>query len=294
MRLLVLGGTKNLGRHLVEAALTAGHHVTLFNRGQTNPDLFPEADHLIGERSAPAAALSTGEWDAVIDMSGFLVQDIRLSLELLRDRVGHYTFMSTIGVYADRTTPGMTEDAALLAWPDGAPEDKFSMDLYGCSKARAEALLTETFGDRGSAVRSGFVVGPYNPDFGNWGEALATGKTMECAAAPDHPIQYLDARDLATFLLRLTTEGRGGAYNAVSDSRPISELAEAWRSVVPGSPPINWHPTEDRFHLFDKGTFQLDNTKALTAGLTVRPAKESAQACVDWIRAGNTPPPPPH
>jgi 2'-hydroxyisoflavone reductase len=293
VKLLVLGGTKNLGRHLVETALAAGHQVTLFNRGRTNPGLFPEAEHLVGERSAPVA-LATGEWDGVIDMSGFLVQDIRLSLELLRDRVGHYTFMSTIGVYASKTTPGMTEDTELLAWPAGAPEDEFSMDLYGPSKARAEALLAETLGERSSAVRSGFVVGPYNPDFGNWGEALATGKTMECAARPDQPIQYLDARDLAAFLLRLTVDRRGGAFNAVSDSQPISDLAEAWRSVVPGTPPINWHPTEDRFRLFDNGFFQLDNSKALAAGLTIRPAEESARACIEWIQAGNTPPPPPH
>lgn len=297
MRLLVLGGTKNLGRHLVEAALADGHQVTLFNRGLTNPGLFPEAEQLVGERSDPAV-LATGEWDGVIDMSGFLVQDIRRSLELLRDRVGHSTFMSTIGVYASKTTPGMTEDAELLAWPEDAPEDEFTMDLYGPSKARAEALLSEAFGERAAAVRSGFVVGPYNPDFGNWGEALATGKTPECAARPDQPIQYLDARDLAAFLLRLTVDGRGGAFNAVSPSTTMRELAEAWRSVVPGSRALDWDPAEDRFHLprdgSNDGTFQLDNRRALEAGLKVRPAAESARACVEWIQAGNTPPAPPH
>jgi 2'-hydroxyisoflavone reductase len=297
MRLLVLGGTKNLGRHVIEAALAAGHEVTLFNRGRTNPGLFPEAEHLVGERSDPVA-LATGEWDAVIDMSGFLVRDIRRGLELLRDRVGHYTFMSTIGVYASKTTPGMTEDAAVLPWPDGAPEDEFTMDLYGPSKAKAEELLADAFGDRTAAVRSGFVVGPYNPDFGNWGEALATGKALECAARPEQPIQYLDARDLAAFLLRLSVDGRGGAFNAVSESMMMTELAEAWRSVVPGSPAVDWDPAEDRFHLphdgSNDGTFQLDNRKALGAGLVVRPAEESARACAEWIRAGNTPPPPPH
>ncbi|MEU4394894.1 NAD-dependent dehydratase [Kribbella sp. NPDC023855] len=297
MRLLILGGTKNLGRHVAEAALAAGHELTLFNRGRTNPTLFPEAIHLQGERSAPDA-LASGEWDAVIDMSGFLVHDLRRSAELLRDRVGHYTFMSSIAVYASRTTPGMTEDAPQLAWPDGAPEDEFTMDLYGPSKARAEALLAETFGERTTAVRSGFVVGPYNPDFGNWGEALAAGKPLECAARPGQPIQYLDARDLAAFLLRVTVDGRGGAFNAVSESTTMAELAEAWRSVVPGSPPVDWEPAVDRFHLphdgSNDGTFLLDNSRALAAGLAVRPAAESARACMEWIQAGNTPPPPPH
>jgi 2'-hydroxyisoflavone reductase len=159
-------------------------------------------------------------------------------------------------------------------------------------------LLTEALGERAASVRSGFVVGPYNPDFGNWGEALATGTALECAARAEQPIQYLDARDLAAFLVRLSVEGRGGAFNAVSRSMMMGELAEAWRSVVPGSPPVDWQPAEDRFHLphdgSNDGTFQLDNGKALAAGLVVRPAEESARACAEWIRAGNTPPPPPH
>jgi 2'-hydroxyisoflavone reductase len=297
MKVLVLGGTKNLGRHVVDAALRAGHDVTLFNRGQTNAGLFPEVERLVGERADPRQ-LATGEWDGVIDMSGFLVHDLRLSAEVLRERVGHYTFMSTIGVYEDKVTPGMTEDAALLAWPEGAPEDEFTMDLYGPSKVLAEALLAETFGERTAAVRSGFVVGPYNPDFGNWGEALASGKTLECAAGPDQPIQYLDARDLADFLLRLTVDGRTGPFNAVCESTTMTALADAWRSVVPGTPPVDWDPAEDLFHLphdgSNDGTFQLDNTKALDAGLVVRPADESARACVEWIQAGNTPPAPPH
>ena len=293
MKLLVLGGTKNLGRHVVETALKAGHDITLFNRGLTNPGLFPSVEHLVGERAAPDA-LKSGEWDGVIDMSGFLVHDVRASAELLRDRVGHYTYMSSIAVYADKATPGMTEDGPLLAWPQGAPEDHFTMDLYGPSKVRCESLLEAHFGDRTAAVRSGFVVGPYNPDFGNWGEALAHGKPMECAARPNQPIQYLDARDLAAFLLRLTVDRHPGPYNAVSHSTPISALAETWRSVVPNPPPINWSPPEDRFHLADEGLFQLNNTRALTAGLTLTPPETTARDYITWIHAGNVPPPPPH
>jgi 2'-hydroxyisoflavone reductase len=172
------------------------------------------------------------------------------------------------------------------------------MDLYGPHKVRAEQVLTEVFNQRAAFVRSGFVVGPYNPDFGNWGEALADGKAMECAARPEQPIQYLDARDLAAFLLRLTIQGPGGAFNAVSDAMAMKELAEAWRSVVPAALPVDWEPAIDRFHLAhdgsNDGNFQLSNARARAAGLEVRPAGESARACVKWIRAGNTPPPPPH
>ncbi len=297
MKLLVLGGTKNLGRHVVEAALSDGHDVTLFNRGLTNPSLFPSVRRLSGDRAAPDA-LATGEWDGVIDMSGFLVHDVRLSSGLLRDRVGHYTFMSSIAVYASKTTPGMTEDAPLLSWPDDAREDVFTMDLYGPSKVRCESLLKARFGDRTSAVRSGFVVGPYNPDFGNWGEALAHDKPLECAARPDQPIQYIDARDLAAFLLHLTVNRMPGPFNAVGPTTRMATLAEAWRSAVLNPPAINWHAAEDRFHLphdgSNDGTFQLNNARALAAGLQLRSDKQIARDYISWVQAGHTPPPPPH
>ena len=296
-RLLILGGTKNLGRHVAEAALRDGHEITLFNRGLTNPGLFPEAEQLIGDRATPDA-LEVGEWNGVIDLSGFLVGDVRRTAELLQHRVARYTFMSSIAVYASKTQPGMTEDAELLPWPRGANDDEFTMDLYGPHKVRAERLLAEVYGERAASIRSGFVVGPYNPDFGHWGEALATGKAPECTARPDQPIQYLDARDLAAFLLRLTIDGPGGAFNAVSSTMTMAELADAWRSAVPAALPIDWDPAVDRFHLphdgSNDGTFQLSNARAVAAGLRVRPAEESARACVEWIKAGNTPPPPPH
>jgi 2'-hydroxyisoflavone reductase len=297
MRLLVLGGTKNLGRHLVESALRDGHDVTLFNRGHTNPDLFADVRRIVGDRAQPDA-LASGEWDGVVDMSGFLVRDVRRSAEVLRDRVGQYTFMSSIAVYASKVIPGQTEAAALLPWSAGAPEDEFSMELYGPSKVRCEQVLTSVFGPATSAIRSGFVVGPYNPDFGNWGEALATGGTLECAARPDQPIQLIDARDLADFLLHVTVTKASGPFNAVSATLPMAELLDAWRSAVSEPLPINWSPPTDRFHLphdgSNDGTFQLDNSRAHTAGLNLRPPTDTARDYITWIRAGNTPPPPPH
>ncbi|MEV5966748.1 NAD-dependent dehydratase [Kribbella sp. NPDC051952] len=293
MKLLVLGGTKNLGRHVVSAALRDGHEVTLFNRGRTNPSLFPSVRRLTGERADPGV-LATGEWDGVIDMSGFLVRDVGLTADVLRDRVGHYTFMSSIAVYAGKSTPGMTESARLLPWPPGAPEDHFTMDLYGPSKVRCESLLADVFGSRTSAVRSGFVVGPYNPDFGNWGSALAHGTRMECAARPDQPIQYIDARDLADFLLLLTVNRVSGPFNAVSPTQTMAELADAWRSVVPDPAPMDWSPAVDRFHLTDDGLFQLDTTRAVAAGLRLRADEESARDYVAWVHDGNIPPAPPH
>jgi len=299
MRLLVLGGTKFLGRHLVEAALRDGHQVTLFNRGRTAPDAYPEAIRLIGERSAPDA-LATGQWDGVVDLSGFLASDVWLSAEILRDRVGHYTFMSSIAVYASKVTPGMTEDAELLAWPDGAPEDAFTMDLYGALKVRCEGILSEEFGARTSAVRSGFVVGKYGPDFGPWGVPLAEGKQIACAARPDQPLQYIDARDLADFLLRVTEHGIAGPFTAVGPAEPltIAGFLDVWQNAAPAPVPVDWDPAEDYLGLphdgSNDGTFQLDISRALAAGLTLRPPEDTARAYINWIRSGGTPPPPPH
>ena len=297
MRLLVLGGTKNLGRHVVEAALADGHEVTLFNRGRTNPGLFSSVRRIVGDRAAPEA-LAAGEWDGVIDMSGLLVRDVTLSASVLRDRCGHYTYMSSIAVYASKTTPDMTESAPLLPWPAGAPEDHFTMDLYGPSKVRNESLLTATFGARTAAVRSGFVVGPYNPDFGNWGWALAHNLPMECAARADQPIQYIDARDLAAFLLHLTANRIPGPFNAVGPTHTMTHLADAWRTAVPDPPPMDWSPAVDRFHLphdgSNDGTFQLNNIHARTSGLNLRPDQQTAHDYVTWVKTGNVPPPPPH
>lgn len=168
------------------------------------------------------------------------------------------------------------------------------MDLYGPSKVRCEVLLADVFGERSAAVRSGFVTGPYNPDFGNWGWALAHGTPMECAARPEQPVQYIDARDLADFLLRLTVERVPGPFNAVGSTRTMGELAESWRSVVPDPGPVDWEPAVDRFFLRDEGLFRLDNRRALAAGLRLRPDAESARDYVAWVQDGNIPPDPPH
>ncbi|WP_328991646.1 NAD-dependent dehydratase [Kribbella sp. NBC_01245] len=297
MRLLVLGGTKYLGRHLVEAALRDGHDVTLFNRGQTGQGLFPTASQLRGDRSRPDA-LAEGEWDGVVDFSGFVGTDVRRTAELLADRVGQYTFMSTIGVYADKVTPYQTEAAPLVGWPDGTADDAFSMDVYGAQKVRCEQILTDVLGERATYVRSGFIVGRYGPDFGPWGQPLAEGRQLDCAARPDQPLQYLDARDLADFLLKVTAERRPGPFNAVSPTLTIEAFLDAWQRVARKPVPVDWNPATDYLGLphdgSNDGTFQLDNTRALKAGLRVRAAGETAADYIAWIREGNTPPPPPH
>src|SRR3989442_9907509 len=128
MKLLILGGTWFLGRHAVEAAQARGHEVTLFNRGRTNPDLFPDVERLRGDREGDLAALEGRRWDAVLDPSGYLPSAVRASCARLREAVGHYTFISSINVYAERTRPGLEESDALAELPPGAPSGEVTGD----------------------------------------------------------------------------------------------------------------------------------------------------------------------
>ncbi|MEM5776689.1 MAG: NAD-dependent epimerase/dehydratase family protein, partial [Anaerolineaceae bacterium] len=133
MKILIIGGTRFLGRAAVDAALAAGHEVTLFNRGISNPELYPQVEKIAGDRTVDASALKGRTWDAVIDTSGYFPRAVRLVTEALAGSVGHYTFISTISVYAETDQPGTTEDAPLAQVEDKTTEEY--MTYYGALKA---------------------------------------------------------------------------------------------------------------------------------------------------------------
>ena len=182
MRLLVLGGTKFLGRAAVEAALERGHEVTLFNRGETNPGLFPEAEKLRGDRDGDLSALEGREWDAVIDPSGFVPRVVRASAELLRGSVGHYVFVSSISVYTEPYEPGFDEDAPVF---EAEPKTE-SVDVeYAELKAACERVLEEVLPGAHASVRAGLIVGPHDPTgrFTYWPLAVRGGGRRAGAGA---------------------------------------------------------------------------------------------------------------
>ena len=222
MRLLVLGGTAFLGRHTVEAALGRGDEVTIFTRGRTNPELFPEAEHLVGDRDGDLGALAGRTWDGVVDTSGYVPRVLRLSAELLRGAVGRYVFVSSISVYGDFSRPVDEEsDVAYL-------EDPFSENVeadYGALKAACEHVVDEVYGERGASVRAGLLVGPHDPTdrFTYWPRRLAEGGDVLAPGTPDAPVQLVDARDLGAWLVelggarprrRLQRDRAGGAADA--------------------------------------------------------------------------------
>ena len=163
MRIIILGGTQFLGRHLVDMALAHGHDLTLFHRGRTNPDLFGDAvERIFGDRDGDLDKLSGRTWDACIDTSGYLPRVVHASAERLHGAVAHYTFISTISVYADDVTPHQDESAPLVTLDDESTEE-INGDTYGGLKVLCEQAVQTVYPTQALIVRPGLIVGPHDP-----------------------------------------------------------------------------------------------------------------------------------
>ena len=301
MRLLVLGGTKFLGRHAVAHALERGHKVTTFTRGQTNPGLFPEAEHLHGDRDGGLDALRGREWDGVVDTSGYVPRIVRQSAELLRDAVSRYVFVSSISVYDDFSDP-VDESSPVAKLEDPSTEE--IMEAYGALKAACENVVDEVYGDRSARVRAGLIVGPYDPTdrFTYWPRRIALGGEVLGPGSPDAPVQFVDARDLARWLIELALNGPGGTFNATGPAEPLTfaQLLERARAAIGSDANVVW---VDDQHVLDAevqpwtelplwlpgaeyaGMTRADIRRALEAGLTFRPLEETVVDTLAWDRS---------
>jgi 2'-hydroxyisoflavone reductase len=223
VRLLVLGGTQFVGRALVETALGEGAEVTLFHRGQTNPDLFPDAEHLHGDRDGGLDALGGRTWDACVDACGYVPRVVRDSAELLTDAVETYVFVSTISVYSDLSEP-CDEDGPLATMEDETTEDV--QEHYGGLKVLCEQAVRSVLDNRAVIVRPGFVVGPHDHTgrFTWWVHRAALGGTMVVPASLARRVQMIDARDLGDFLLHAARSPLQGTFNATGPFPPVSML----------------------------------------------------------------------
>jgi 2'-hydroxyisoflavone reductase len=291
MRLLVLGGTSFVGRHLVEAALARGDAVTLFNRGRTNPDLFPEAKHVHGDRDGGLEPLAGRSWDAVVDTCGFFPRVVRDSARLLAPQVEHYTFISSVSVYADLSTPA-SEDSPVGTLEDETVEQMGAeYENYGPLKALCEREVEAALPGRALVVRPGLIVGPHDPTdrFTYWPRRLARGGAILAPGPAERPVQFIDARDLAAWLLRLIDERRVGVFNATNEGVPFAEVL-AGGDVV-------W--VDDSF-LLEQGVgewmelplwiaspefaahHRTDVSRAVAAGLAFRPVAETVADTAEW------------
>ncbi len=299
-KLLVLGGTKFLGRHAVDAALAAGHEVTIFTRGETNPELFPDVEHLVGDRDGDLGALKGRSWDGVVDTSGFVPRAVRRSAELLRAAVGRYVFVSSISVYDDFSQP---VDESTPVTPLEVPGTEEIMESYGALKAACETVIGELYADRGSSVRAGLIVGPYDPTdrFTYWPRRVAAGGDVLAPGDPAAPVQFVDARDLAAWLVKLAFEGPGGVFNATGPAEPLSfsELLERARAAIGSDARFVWLDDQPILDAGVEAWSELplwlpgddyagmalaDASRARDAGLRFRPLEETVVDTLAWDR----------
>ncbi len=243
LRILILGGTGFIGPPQVRYALARGHRVTLFNRGKTNPGLFPEVEKLQGDRAAgDYRSLQGRDWDAVIDNPTSLPRWVRQAADALKGHTQQYVFISTISVYAKNDTPNADETAELA--PAEEPESEDVRKYYGALKALSEKESEKQFPGRATIIRPGLIVGPgdLSDRFTYWPARLAKGGEVLAPGDPTDPVQIIDARDLAEFSVRVCESRTTGVFNCTGPKSrlTISELLGGVRAVMATDAFLTW------------------------------------------------------
>ncbi len=307
--LLVLGGTRFLGPAIVDAAVQAGLSVSLFNRGKSDPDAYPELERLVGDRDPEVGdglqALRNRQWDAVIDTSGYFPRMVSASAELLAPNVGQYVFISSVSAYASHGTPEADEDTPLATLDDPTVEEMGpTYEFYGGLKVLCEKAVAKAMPEHFANVRPGYIVGPRDPTdrFTYWPLRVAQGGPMLAPGTADDPLQIIDVRDLGRWLVHLVQTRTTGTFNAVGPESPstmgrvLDACAKAsgatptlkWASAAfleaqsetePVPVPI-WAPPSGE----SAGFHQRSNARAKAAGLTFRSIDETVADTLAWFR----------
>jgi 2'-hydroxyisoflavone reductase len=306
MDLLVIGGGIFLGSALVDAALVRGHRLTVFNRGRSRASWPGGVEAIVGDRSVDLGRLAGRRFDAVIDTCGYVAPEVRASAEALSDS-GCYCFVSSISAYASFAHAPVRESDPLAPFTDVDPADR-DLRHYGAQKAACEAALGAVFGERALVVRPGLIVGPGDRSgrFSHWPwRALAGGDFVFPAAPPDEPLQFIDVRDLAAFVVGLLEGGQRGPFNATgpvgtSVGWPALVIACLAAAAARGAPPASAHAVDEAFLLEQgvtpwselplwlpsgdpehRGHSRVDLTRAVAAGLATRPLADTLGAILD-------------
>lgn len=296
MNLLILGGTRFLGRALAETALDRGHTLTLFHRGRHGQDAFPEAEHIIGDRESDLVLLQGRTWDAVIDTCGFIPRVVSASVELLKDRVGHYTFISSVSVYEDLTRLHVKEDAPVATLSDESIEDV--TQHYGALKALCEKTVEAAMPGRALHIRPGLIVGPYDYSdrFTYWPRRIAQGGEV-LVPPKEGRVQVIDVRDLAAWMLDLVEKRTVGTFHASGSDYTMGQLVDVCARFSSRPAEFTW-VTEPflreqqvgewiELPLWVQsdslvGLFAIDNAKAFASGLTTRPLIDTVRDTLAW------------
>ena len=312
MKLLVIGGTRFVGRHLAEAALARGHEVTLFNRGTQSPAM-PEVETISGDRNRDLDKLQGRRWDAVIDTCGYLPRAVLAAAETLT--VERYVFVSSMSAYADVSVPGVAETAPLRNLTSEQLERAYAIDtagepsygeLYGGLKALCEQAAEQGMPGRVLIVRPGLIVGPYDytDRFTYWPLRVARGGEVLAPGRPERPVQLIDARDLAEWTVSMAEQRATGSYNVnrlpntltmqdvLEECKSVnnSDAVFTWTSeaflreenVLAWSQMPLWLPEEEAPQL--QGFMFVNCDKAHAAGLRIRPLRDTIRDTLKWAQ----------
>jgi 2'-hydroxyisoflavone reductase len=305
MDILILGGTVFLGRAIVEEALSHGHKVTLFNRGKSNPDLFPGVENLIGDRDSDISALEGRRWDLAIDTCGYVPRIVGQSARLLSNAIDHYTFISSVSVYADFSKPDIDENSPVGTIEDESTEE-ITGETYGPLKALCEQEVLKALPNRSLVIRPGLIVGPHDTSdrFTYWVLRVSEGGEVLVPNPADLPVEFIDVRDLAKWTLTMSKKRATGTFNAIGPGQPlgmeqfldtckvISEIdaSFSWvdgefllnNEVAPWTDMPMWIPSEQPEFA---GFFAVSGERALEAGLNYRPIVSTIQDTLVWAKS---------
>jgi 2'-hydroxyisoflavone reductase len=312
LRILILGGTGFTGPQQVRYALDRGHKVTVFNRGKTHPGELPkEAEQLIGDRNGQLDALKGRTWDVVIDNPTSIPVWVRDAAQVLKGNVDRYVFISTISVYSDNSKPGMDETGPLAKYtgPDAMKETQATLKasnygLYGPLKALSEAEVEKWFPGKALIIRPGLIVGPGDESdrFTYWPVRVARGGEVLAPGNPTDPVQFIDARDLAEWTIRMVEQGTTGIFNATGPKSTLTmgqmlggikkvtktDARFTWvdadflaaQKVSPWSDMPVWVPPKGD----EAGFSRISVKRAVDKGLTFRSVPDTTRATLDWFR----------
>ena len=312
LSILILGGTSFLGPHQIKYALLKGHSVSIFTRGKTKPnvnkDVFEKVEHLIGDRENNLKALENRKWDVVIDNSGRNTEWTKKTAHLLKDNCGLYVYTSSTGVYFPYKTANIEEtQKVFLEMPEKIEDEMLRMEYeYGIMKATSEQETIKAFGkERSLIIRPTYMFGPGDKTdrFMHWPIRLAKGGEILVPGKTEDPVQYIDVRDVAEFMIRLAEQKTYGIYNAVGPSEKETMLDFVAKSQKSFNVPSNivhiddydflrknkvyylvpWIPIDQ----YNYGSARISNSFALKNGLTFRDITKSIQETHNWWNSNN-------
>ena len=298
LKILILGGTSFLGPHLVEELHQRGHQVSLFNRGNHDLLQYPEVEKLRGDRDCNLEALRNRKWDAVIDTSGHLPRVVKASSEMLMNATNHYTFISTVGVYANFHRLGIDEEYPLAVLDHSTEE--ITEKTYGALKASCEQVIQNYFSNRFLIVRPGLIVGPGDPTdrFGYWPRRMKEGGDILAPGKPTQNVQFIDVRDLAAWIIDQVERQATGIYNITGEPIPFKTFLKECEKMTQTDATIHWvsedflikHQVQDWVELplwlsnqrNMPGFLNVNIQKAYAVGLTLRPIADTITSILEW------------